>query len=851
MLKEMSFVRRWAIQRSPLEQPQIVALDIPHLAAEQSESTLVGQIELPLLSVPGFDATLFAPLAIPDHLPDLSQIPVQFTAIALTPLAQPALLPDLTEIVTQAIPVAFALDERSVPAILADLLVELPAPETLSRPLTAMDKLPEILDLFTGLTMPGKAGKSYSELTPPQQPSLFTQPERPLPSQERSTERCKHGLKLWECTYCNAPRATVKRPKPQPSTKAVRTLDVFDLLLPYLQPPLDQLLAQPVLFPTERRPRDYQITGIKFLAERQAALLGDEMGLGKTIQTIIALQILYRRGAVRQTLILCPRSLLGTWEKEVRKWAPELFIQKVRGTKEERQLMWQAASSVYLTTYETLREDIKTQPALSSKFQVIILDEVQKIKNPTTDTSHAVKRIRAHYRWGLSGTPLENKVEDVTAIYSYLLPSLFKPDEVPEPARVKKKIDPYFLRRRTADVIKELPEKISEEIWLELTTEQRKAYQLTEEKGKARLAEANVTRVHVFALISELKQICNIEPESGTSCKLDYLLEQFESIIESGQKALLFSHLPKATLLQLKPKLEQFAPAIFDGSLTDKQREAIINNFQQHERPKVLLISLKAGGVGLTLTAASHVFHFDHWWNPAIARQAEGRAHRIGQQKTVFVYDIYTVDTIEERIYKLLQKKQALFDAVIDDLSADYVQGSVTEEELFGLFDLQPPAEPSARTGAAASPPKRSRSQAQPAPAEQPVARPSAAKSKSLPPLSPPQFEQFVADLYTRMGYKTRVTQQSRDQGIDVIAQQATAMGMETVIIQCKHYPSGTVGEPDVRNLLGAWQEYRQAQRAVLVTSGRFSAGAIALAGKHQIKLIDQQELLQLDELHR
>jgi hypothetical protein len=262
---------------------------------------------------------------------------------------------------------------------------------------------------------------------------------------------------------------------------------------------------------------------------------------------------------------------------------------------------------------------------------------------------------------------------------------------------------------------------------------------------------------------------------------------------------------------------------MFDGQLGDSRRERLLDDFMNREQPKVLLMSVQAGGVGLTLTAANHVFHFDHWWNPAIARQAEGRAHRIGQTQTVFVHDLYTSGTIEERIHDKLQEKQALFDAVIDDLSAEYVQGAFTDEDLFGLFDLKPPGSGSKPTD------------------EQPT-------SENIDKLTPAEFEQFVAKIYSGMGFRVDVTGQSRDGGVDIIGRRPNEFGVEKIIVQCKHFPGHVVGEPVVRELLGARQEHQDAQVAVIVTSGRFSKGAITLADRHNVKLIDRLDLQRLAE---
>ncbi|RIK33842.1 MAG: hypothetical protein DCC55_34195 [Chloroflexi bacterium] len=788
MLQEIGVVRRWAIGRAPIMPPFTVEIEIDQHIASIHQPSDLGVVEFPLLIAPALDASAFEILPAPTVSHDHASIPIEI----------------------------FSLSSVSLVA----------APRDTDGGFTLLEPPSNVRARFETLAAPGKAGKSYAPKVPaPVQPGL------PLPAND---ERCRHGLLRASCTICQKQANKTNPGHKSARLNRTRTVDVFDLLLPYLQPSIQTLLAQPLLFPAGRRPFDYQITGIKFLAEHPSALLGDEMGLGKTIQAIVALQVLYRRGDARQTLILCPRSLLGTWQRELARWAPELYVLLVRGSKEERVTLWQAPASVYLTNYETLRNDQADIPGIALKFQVVLLDEVQKIKNPTTDVARAVRRIRAQYRWALSGTPLENKLEDVAAIFDYLKHGLFSPDEFLTPAMVKKRIEPYFLRRRTADVRRELPEKITTEVWLDLTDAQYRTYQDEETAGRSELLKAGTTRVHVFALINKLKQICNLDPRTGESCKADYLADQLDSITENGQKALVFSHLPKVSLKQIEPRLRSFGTAVFDGQLSDIRRERIIQDFMGQGDPKVLLLSVQAGGVGLTLTAANHVFHFDHWWNPAVVRQAEGRAHRIGQTQTVFVHDLYTSGTIEERIYKLLQDKQSLFDAVIDDLSAEYVQGSITDAELFGLFGLKPPGgdmpvKDSLPTGVH--------------PPTPPLPPPDKPSGKRLDDLTPVEFEHLVARLYERMGYRTEVTRQSRDHGVDVIGQRATQFGVEKIIVQCKHYPKGAVGEPVIRELLGAWSEHQDAQFAVVVTSGSFSQDAIALAQRRRVTLVDRTDL--------
>ncbi|MCX6702707.1 MAG: DEAD/DEAH box helicase [Candidatus Wolfebacteria bacterium] len=418
------------------------------------------------------------------------------------------------------------------------------------------------------------------------------------------------------------------------------------------------------------------------------------------MQTIVTLKLLFRRGDIANGLILCPKSVLGDWEKKLKDWAPEIRVEKVRGSKEQREITWKTPAHIYLTTYESLRQDlgnslgISDSPDIAKKeFDIAILDEIQKIKNPGADVTKAARHLVAPRKWGLSGTPLENRTEELISIFAFLKPGLLIYDDAQQPLKVKAAIKPFFLRRRKADVLDDLPEKNCDEVWLELSDDQRRAYDRAEKEGVFSLNNQgdSVTVQHVLALITKLKQICNIEPVSGESCKLEYLIDQLEEIKGQDDKALIFSQYSNKTLNLLEPKLRQFRPRLYDGSLSDSNRDKIIDEFQNKDDCKILLMSVKAGGLGLTLTRANFVFHFDLWWNPAVAAQAEGRAHRIGQKKTVYVTSLFTINTIEEKIQTLLKRKKELFDRVIDDLSDTNLSVTLGEDELFGLFDLRKP----------------------------------------------------------------------------------------------------------------------------------------------------------------
>lgn len=669
---------------------------------------------------------------------------------------------------------------------------------------------------------PRREGKAYGAVLP----SIES------PTTREAREECVHGLKKQSCSICQQREREAR-------AKSVRQIDLFDLIFPILQPPLGENFDNPLVLPPNATLYEFQRTGIRFLAERDNALLGDEMGLGKSIQTIMAIRILVQQGKISKVLLICPKAVLGDWEKKLEDWAPELRVLKVRGTREQREQYWKSPSHIHLTTYETVRDDsqyITLASQLSSggenttqifsrrRFDLGVLDEVQRIKNPTAGITKAVRNVNTRMRWGLSGTPLENKVEDLISIFAYIKPGLLREQDAWNVSRIKNDIAPYFLRRRKQELLAtlNLPEKIHEEIWLELYPRQREIYERVEREGVAELNAKGemVTRTHIFALITKLKQICNLDSVSGESCKADYLLEELEEVTSQDFKALIFSQYPEKTLRVLKPRFEKFGPVIYDGSLSDSQRNDLVQKFQHGNEHHVLLMSVKSGGVGLTLHRANYVYHFDLWWNPSVAAQAEDRAHRIGQKNPVFVQTLFTRETIEERIKAILDKKRQLFADVIDDLSDTALEGILSDDELFGLFGLQKPTRIF--------------------PKQNNEFQPASFTIKDLTKLDAQKFEQLVGRLYEKMGYVVKVTSYSRDHGIDVEARRVAAGSRyECLAIQCKHYPNRTVSEEKIRELYGVVQNDDKITKGVLITSGDFSIHAQRYANNKPLELIN------------
>lgn len=441
----------------------------------------------------------------------------------------------------------------------------------------------------------------------------------------------------------------------------------------------------------------FQEEGVRFLLERPAALLCDEMGLGKSIQAICAIQRLFAAGRVRRGLVLCPKTLLWDWYRKFRRWAPELVCCPMYGSPDRRAWYWQwPRNQVFVCGYETWRVDCALPGA--REFDIVVLDEIQRIKNPETQVARAVATLRSPIRWGLSGTPLENRLDELLAVFRFLLA-----DETAltgpagrgrafpagwTPASARRALAPFMLRRRKADVLPFLPPKVRRDVWVDLHPAQRAAYWaelaairsgLAAEGsgsgagrpgagagGAGGRAGVHLAGAAALGLLTRLKEICNLDPATGASSKVDFILGELPEILARDEKVLVFSQFPEKTLRPLLPRFEPFGAALFSGELSQWQRDELLRRFEEEPWPRVLLMSLKAGGVGLTLTRANHVYHLDHWWNPAAAEQAEDRVHRIGQHRTVYVTGLLARDTVEERIAGLLEDKRRLLAAVLD-----------------------------------------------------------------------------------------------------------------------------------------------------------------------------------------
>jgi SNF2 family DNA or RNA helicase len=436
----------------------------------------------------------------------------------------------------------------------------------------------------------------------------------------------------------------------------------------------------------------FQEEGVLFLYEREKALLADEQGLGKTIQALAAAGLLLSTGQIQQALVLCPASLVTNWVREARRWLPRLGdgAVVVKGSGLSRHYQWHSHVPLLIAGYETFRADAAAGRLPDRPQDLVILDEAQRIKNAETELAYACKSLPRRRSWALTGTPLENRLEDLLSIIEWLTGETAA--GLGGTHRLREAQRSLQLRRKKEEVALQLPPKMVVHVTLELGETQRESYHRLESEGVLELRERgeSLRVTHVLALLTRLKQVCNFCPATGESAKVEYVRAQLGEILASGRQALIFSQFTdeRAGLRRLAAEIGP-AMAVYHGGMGEAARDLEVHRFNEG-RTRVLGLSLRAGGVGLNLQRASYVFHFDRWWNPAVEWQAEDRAHRLGQELPVTVYRLVTAGTVEERIHNLLESKQVLFREIVE--GAPSPQSSrLTIDELFDVLDLPVP----------------------------------------------------------------------------------------------------------------------------------------------------------------
>ncbi|MFC3773020.1 SNF2 helicase associated domain-containing protein [Paenibacillus sp. GCM10012303] len=453
--------------------------------------------------------------------------------------------------------------------------------------------------------------------------------------------------------------------------------------------------------------RDYQQYGYQWLRTlahyRFGGILADEMGLGKTVQAIAFLVSMLPeiRAQELPAIIVSPASLVYNWQNELHKFAPDIRAAIADGSKVERNKFWKNAAGldVIITSYPLLRRDIEAN--MMRSFHTLILDEAQFFKNHATQTAHAVKQLQAPYRFALTGTPVENRLEELWTLYDVVFPGLFpgrKAFNELSRSTVAKKIRPFLLRRLKSDVLTELPEKIETLHTSELLPEQKKLYAAylakLQKEALKHLSEASFhkNRIKILAGLTRLRQLCChpalfVENYNGSSAKFEQLLDIVEECQSAGKRVLLFSQFTEMLGLIGREIGARGIPFFYlDGSTPPAERVELCGRFNEGERD-LFLISLKAGGTGLNLTGADTVVLYDLWWNPAVEQQAADRAHRIGQKKVVQIIRLLAQGTVEEKMYDLQQKKLHLIEDVIrpgQESLSSFTEADIRELLLLG-----------------------------------------------------------------------------------------------------------------------------------------------------------------------
>ena len=433
--------------------------------------------------------------------------------------------------------------------------------------------------------------------------------------------------------------------------------------------------------------RPYQWKGVHFLVRQNSCLLADEMGLGKTVQAAVALSLLIPKSKYGRALIVVPAALRINWEKEIDKWAPKLSVRRLRGDTQERFANYNLPINVLIASYEQIRQDALSLSNMV-RFDVVVLDEAQKIKNIHSETSLATRILQRDRSWAMTGTPIENSVNDLYAIFRFVKLGLL--NQAMNKVEIHRLMKSYFMRRRKKNVLREMPPIILQDIPIELSLQQEKAYmniwnnryELIK-KGRKRIVSTDI-----FSVITKLKQICNYDIESGESSKVEALKLIVDNLSGKEDKLIVFSQYVE-TLKKISEDLEgKITHEIYHGGLSEDARNMIITRFQEEEGPRVLLMSLKAGGIGLNLQEASAIVLFDRWWNPAVEEQAIHRAHRFNRKSVLHVFRFTVVDSIEERIVHILDEKKALFEQYVNKAETAVIP-SLDLNDLMKIINLQ------------------------------------------------------------------------------------------------------------------------------------------------------------------
>ncbi len=456
----------------------------------------------------------------------------------------------------------------------------------------------------------------------------------------------------------------VKRPR----HRQVPRLQTTDEALA-LRPSVEQFIA-PLVFDSDVRAplRPFQEVGVQWLMQHRNGILADDMGLGKTAQALRALERLVDEAAIQSAVVVCPKSLLANWESECERWVPRLTAVRSVPAKDESDRVWSALLGrvhIIVTSYEQLRP--LPSPFMSKHVELVVADEAHRLRRSQSKLVREFRLMKAERMWALTGTPMERHPVDLATLLSLLEPTRFSAKSSDIDAGLRALAQPYLLRRLKSDVLHELPEVIDTTEVVELTPRQKRAYFTARSQPLAKESGEVLQRLTI------LRSICDAEPSSGASAKIDRVLEILQTVHDAGEKAVVFSY----TLRPLEILLDRMArerpplgAVTLTGKLTTMERTRAIRKFKSAIDIVALLCSSRVGGEGLTLTEANHVVFINEWWNPSANAQARDRVVRLGQQRIVHVHRFRCQETIEEVLDQILTRKSEDFANIVDALAS-------------------------------------------------------------------------------------------------------------------------------------------------------------------------------------
>lgn len=441
------------------------------------------------------------------------------------------------------------------------------------------------------------------------------------------------------------------------------------------------VLVRPLLMPLhiDDGLYPYQRQGVAWLLRHPRALLADDMGLGKTAQAIGAVRRLVRLGRIRWGLVVAPRTLVANWIAEARRWGPELAVASILQTGANRSEVWEKVigrAHLVVTSYEQLREP--PEPLVDGPPDLIIADEAHRLRKNEAQATQGIRKVVSPYIWELTGTPVERDAEDLAVLMSIIEPRHFSPDDrVLHPSTLRARSRPYILRRSKEDVLRDLPAVIERSEELVLTQAQLRAYRAAIVNQARRPRETSF-----LALFNELRSLCDIEPASGASSKLDRIVELLGELSVTDEKAVVFSYLlaPLRELVRRLNCIPSIGYVLLTGDMSVVQRQQSLSRFSSDPGCVALLGSSRVASEGLTLTSANHVMFVNRWWNPTANAQARDRVVRIGQEKTVQTWTFVCRGTVETRLDTILKRKEETFEDLIEAIRASDV------EDLADLF---------------------------------------------------------------------------------------------------------------------------------------------------------------------